>query len=217
MAKAPPPTEQRVVLSNISWQQFEKLLVELGEDRQTRLTYQRGKLEMMTPVEAHQRCSQLIDSLILVILDELSAPMTQLRPVTLLQAELGYATEPDACYYLEDRPVQRQLDLSHQLSPDLLVEVALTRSNLDKLPIYAMLGLPEVWRYITQPGEEEMLKGQLLIYHLQPEGYDEQSHSLAFPFLPASRVLEFIEQSDSMSLSTSLKLLRAWMQEQLGE
>jgi Uma2 family endonuclease len=216
MAKAPPPTEQRVVLSNISWQQFENLIVELGEDRQTRLTYRRGKLEMMTPVEAHQRCSKLIDSLILVILDELNAPITTLNPVTLTQAELGYATEPDACYYLEDRPPQRRLDLSRELPPDLLVEVALTRSNLDKLPIYAELGLPEVWRYMTKPGEEEMLKGQLLIYHLHPEGYVEQSHSLVFPFLPARRILEFLEQSDSMSLSASLRLLRAWVKEQLA-
>ena len=216
MAKAPPPTEQRVVLANVSWQQFENLLSELGEDRQTRLTYLRGKLEMMTPVEAHQRCSKLIDSLIVVIADELNAPITQFSPITLKQAELGYATEPDACYELEERPVQRSLDLSHELPPDLLVEVALTRSNLDKLPIYATLGLPEVWRYMTKPGEEEMLKGQLLIYHLQPEGYVERPNSLAFPFLPASRVLEFMEQSDSMSLSASLKLLRAWMQEQLS-
>lgn len=216
MAKAPPPNEQRVVLSGVGWQQFEKLLAELGEDRETRFTYWRGKLEMMTPVEAHQRCSKLIDSLILVLLDELNAPITPISPVMLIQAELGCATEPDACYYLEDRPAQPQLDLSRELPPDLLVEVALTRSNIDKLPIYAELGLPEVWRYLTQPGEEEMLKGQLLIYHLQPEGYIERLYSLAFPFLPASRVLEFIEQSDQMSLAASLKLLRAWMQEQLA-
>ena len=216
MAKAPPPNEQRVVLSKVSWQQFEKLLAELGEDRQTRLTYCRGKLEMMTPVEAHQRCSKLIDSLILVILDELNAPVTPLSPVMLVHAELGYATEPDACYYLENCSAQRNLDLIREMPPDLLVEVALTHSTLDKLPIYAMLGLPEVWRYITRPGDEEMLKGRLLIYHLQSDGYVEQPNSLAFPFLPANRVLEFMEQSDSIGLPSALKLLRAWVQEQLA-
>jgi Uma2 family endonuclease len=223
LAKLPPPTEQRIVLTDVSWQQFENLLVELGDDRQTRLTYLRGKLEMMTPVEAHERCSKLIDSLILVLADELAVPITGLRPVTLMQPELGCATEPDACYYLEARELDpnavnlshSDLDLTTDLAPDLLVEVALTKSSLDKLPIYATLGIPEVWRYLTTAGED-MLKGQLVIYRLQGDRYLEQPRSVAFPFLPAVRVLEFMEQSDSMSLSAALRLLKAWVQERKG-
>jgi Uma2 family endonuclease len=213
MAKKTIPTEQRVVLPNVTWQQFEQLLQELGEARQTRLTYLRGKLEMMTPVEAHERCSRLIDSLILVLVDELAVPLTSLIPITLKQAELSCATEPDACYYLETRSRQAELDLTCDLPPDLLVEVALTKSQLDKLPIYATLAIPEVWRYVTTAGED-MLKGDLTIYQLQGDGYVERSHSAAFPFLPAARILEFMQQSDSMSLAAALRLLRAWVQEQ---
>lgn len=212
MARKPLTTEQRVILPNVSWQQFEELLVELGEERQTRLTYLRGKLEMMTPVEAHERCSRLIDSLILVVVDELAIPMTALMPVTLKHVEIGCATEPDACYYLEQRQRQTSLDLTRDLPPDLLVEVALTKSNLQKLPIYASLGIPEVWRYVTT-ADEDMLKGKLTIYQLQDDHYSERTHSKAFPLLPASRVLEFMEQSDSMSLAAALRLLRAWVQE----
>lgn len=212
MAKKALPTEQRVILADISWQQFEQLLVELGETRQARLTYLRGKLEMMTPVEAHERCSRLIDSLILVLADELATAVTSLTAVILKNAEIGCATEPDACYYLEERQPQTELDLTHDLSPDLVVEVALTKSSLQKLPIYASLGIPEVWRYITTAGED-MLKGKLTIYQLQDDSYIERPHSAAFPFLPASRILEFMEQSDSMSLAAALKLLRAWVQE----
>ncbi len=214
--KKPLPAEQRVILPDVSWNQFHQLLQELGPKRQTRLTYLRGKLEMMTPVEAHERCSRLIDSLILVLVDEMSIPLTSLMPVLLKQTDLGCATEPDACYYLEDCPRQTELDLSHQLPPDLLVEVALSKSQIDKLPIYAMLGIPEVWRYITTAGDE-MLKGNLSIYELQGDTYSERRQSTAFPFLSASRVLEFMEQSDSLSLATALRLLRAWVQEQLRQ
>lgn len=213
MPKRPLPTEQRVILPNVDWQQFEKLLVELGEDRQTRLTYLRGKLEMMTPVEAHERCSRLIDSLILVVVDGLAMPITSLMPVTLKNAEMACATEPDACYYLKNRPSQREIDLTQDSPPDLLVEVALTQPKLEKLPIYAALGIPEVWRYITAAGED-MLKGKLLMYELQ-EGYVQRPNSLAFPFLPAERVLEFMQQSDSISLATALQLLRAWIEERM--
>ncbi len=214
MPKKPIPTEQRVILPSVSWQQFEQLLAELGNERQTRLTYLRGKLEMMTPVEAHERCSKLIDSLILVLVDELSIPLTAIAPVLLKHEALGCATEPDVCYYLEKRSLRRahELDLSQDLSPDLLVEVALTKSNLDKLPIYATLGIPEVWRYITTVGDD-MLKGTLLIYELQDDRYVERSHSQAFPMLPAGRVLEFLEQSDSIGLASALRVLRAWIQE----
>lgn len=213
MARKVPITEQRVVLSDVSWQQFGKLLAELGPDRQTRLTYLRGKLEMMTPVEAHERCRKLLDSLILLLTDELAIPLTTLQPIALIQPDLGCATEPDACYYLEEHPVVRDLDLSQDVPPDLVVEVALTRSNLEKLPIYAALDIPEVWRYVTTADEELVLKGQLSIYHLQGEDYVERPRSEAFPFLSAARVQEFMEQSDSMSLSASLRLLRAWIQE----
>ncbi|WNZ24650.1 Uma2 family endonuclease [Leptolyngbya sp. NK1-12] len=212
MARKPLPTEQRIVLSDVSWQQFEKLLVELGPERQARLTYLRGKLEMMTPIDVHERCSKLIDSLILVLVDEMAVPLTSLMPVTLKQVEIGCATEPDACYYLEERPRRTELDLTQDLPPDLLVEVALTRSQIEKLPIYASMGIPEVWRYVTTAGDD-MLKGKLSIYQLQDDDYVEQSRSMAFPFLPAARILEFMEQSDSMSLAAALRLLRAWVQE----
>ncbi|MBF2049658.1 MAG: Uma2 family endonuclease [Leptolyngbya sp. IPPAS B-1204] len=212
MARKPLPIEQRIVLSDVSWQQFEKLLVELGPERQARLTYLRGKLEMMTPIDVHERCSKLIDSLILVLVDEMAVPLTSLMPVTLKQVEIGCATEPDACYYLEERPRRTELDLTQDLPPDLLVEVALTRSQIEKLPIYASMGIPEVWRYVTTAGDD-MLKGKLSIYQLQDDDYVEQSRSMAFPFLPAARILEFMEQSDSMSLAAALRLLRAWVQE----
>jgi Uma2 family endonuclease len=217
MPKKPLPTEQRVILPNISWPQFEKLLAELGPERQARMTYLRGKLEMMTPVEAHERCSKLIDSLILVLVDELAMPITSVVPVMLKQVEMGCAAESDACYYFQEIALRHttQIDLAQDPVPDLLVEVALTRSNLEKLPIYATLGIPEVWRYITTAGDD-MLKGQLLMYELQQGDYVQQRQSTIFPFLPADRVLEFMEQSDSMSLSAALRLLRAWVADKQG-
>lgn len=212
MAKQ-PPTEKRIILQNINWQQFEKLLRELGAERQTRLTYLRGKLEMMTPVEAHERCSRLIDSLIQVLADELAVPLTALMPVLLRHEAIGCATEPDACYYLSERSRLASLDLSQDPPPDLLVEVALTKSQIKKLPLYASFNIPEVWCYVTTAGEE-MLKGSLTIYQLQPDAsYLEAKQSAAFPFLPAARVLEFMEQSDSIGLAAALRLLRAWVQE----
>jgi Uma2 family endonuclease len=129
------------------------------------------------------------------------------------------STEPDACYYFHPAVLPRkpEINLPTDPIPDLLVEVALTKSNLEKLPIYASLGIPEVWRYVTTAGED-VLKGKLMIYRLEGDSttkhrYMPQNRSGIFQFLSGDRILEFLEQSDSISLSAALRVLRAWMQE----
>ncbi len=210
------PTEKRTILSNVNWQKFERLLVELGEERQTRLTYFRGKLELMTPIATHERCNQLLESLILVLAEELRYPVANLKSVLLRAPDLGCATESDACYYLRDAIAMQgrnEIRLPVDPVPDLLVEIALTKSHLDKLPIYAALGIPEVWRYITTD-DEEMLKGSLLVYVLQGDRYTESKRSRGFPLLSADRILQFLQESDSISLAASIRLLRSWIKEQ---
>ncbi|MBW4514864.1 MAG: Uma2 family endonuclease [Timaviella obliquedivisa GSE-PSE-MK23-08B] len=216
MPKDRPPNEQRVLLPNVSWEQFEQLVIELGVDRLVRLTYMRGKLEMMTPVAEHDRCHKLLESLVLIIADELKQPVEAIAPVMLKSPDLLCATEPDACYYFStpSLPHKPEIYIPQDPVPNLLVEVALTQSKLDKLPLYASLAIPEVWRYITTAGED-VLKGKLLIYGLQSDRYLSQSHSSTFPGLSGDRILEFLEQSDSMSLSAALRVFRAWIQEKL--
>ncbi len=58
MAKAPKPSEQRIVLEKVSWQQFETLLADMGADRSTRFTFDRGRLELMTPLEEHRTAAK---------------------------------------------------------------------------------------------------------------------------------------------------------------
>lgn len=225
MLRKDKPVEQRVVLPDVSWQQFEQLLAELGNSRTTRLTYWRSKLEMMTPLPEHERCRKLIDSLILSLVGELGWSIAAIAPVLLTAPELRCGTEPDACYYLTT-PAPPQVPTEPDVfdaagmpialmfppdpPPDLLVEVAMTKSSLNKLTIYANLGIPEVWRYITQPGDE-VLKGELLIYQLQDHEYVEAPNSKIFPFLPAQRVREFLEQSEVLGLAKALIVLRDWI------
>lgn len=215
MGKKPIPGEQRVILPDISWQQFETLLGELGDERTTYLTLDRKRLELMTPTEEHRRCNQLIESLILLLADELNLPVKSIGAVMLKRADLLLATEPDASYYFQ-RPVpldSRVVDLLRDAAPDLVVEVAITKSAINKLPIYAAMEIPEVWRYVTQAGEEALLKGRLTFYQLQGDRYVETTHSQAFPSLPSDRIISFLEHSDAIGLPQALRTLRAWVQQ----
>jgi len=219
---SPHPAEQRLVLSDVSYQQFENLLVELGQHRTARLTYVRGKLEMMTPMAEHERCRKLLESLILVLADEAGMAVEAIAPVLVIHPELQCSIQPDACYYwqasakAERSPSPDEIvtiQLPQQPIPDLLVEVSMTKSALNKLAICASLDIPELWQYITTGGED-VLKGAIRIYRLHNQAYVESTHSYAFPGLTPNQILQFLQHSDTLGLQKAIALLRDWCSQQ---
>lgn len=215
MAKGPAPSEQRLILDQIKWQKYEAILADSRSQRTARFTYDRGRLEMMHPLDEHERCHKLIESLLLVLADELKLRLEGYKAPTLKRTDLQLGTEPESAYYIQHEPEMRgqpEINLETDPPPDLILEVALSKSAIDKLPIYARLGIPEVWRYLSQPGDN-FLKGQLLIYQLQDQGYVEASSGFAFPFLPAGKILQFIDESDALGLMSALRNFRQWVQE----
>ncbi len=224
---SPHPAEQRLVLSDVSYQQFENLLVELGPHRTARLTYVRGKLEMMTPMAEHERCRKLLESLILVLADEAGMAVEAIAPVLVIHPELQCSIQPDACYYLQAPDLQSSdraerslnpdeivtIQLPQQPIPDLLVEVSMTKSALNKLAICASLAIPELWQYITTGGDD-VLKGAIRIYRLHNQAYVESTHSYAFPGLTPNQILQFLQHSDTLGLQKAIALLRDWCSQQ---
>jgi Uma2 family endonuclease len=65
------PPGQRVLLEDISWQEFEAILNELGEHRGSRVAYSQGTLEIMVPLPEHERAKVIIGDLVKILLDEL--------------------------------------------------------------------------------------------------------------------------------------------------
>lgn len=213
--KAPQPSEYRTVLKKVNWPRYEQLLAEMARNRTARFSYYRGQLEMMTPLEEHDRCHKLIESLILTITDEMGIKIESYKAPTLKRVDLQVGVEPDTAYYIHnaDRMARRtRINLETDPVPDLILEVELSRSDFNKFEMYAELGIPEVWRYISKPGET-FLKGQFFIHYLDGDRYREEDHGLAFPFLSAGRILQFIDQSDVSGLPTALRDLRLWAEE----
>ena len=67
---------QRLILDNISWQEFEEILEDLGEHRHSHIAYYRGILEFRMPLPGHERAKVLIGDLLKIILDELGLELT---------------------------------------------------------------------------------------------------------------------------------------------
>lgn len=117
-----PVAENTVLLKNVTWETFNSLLTELGDQRSQRLSYYLGNVEIMSPLGEHENDNRFVESLISVIADELNLNIKKLGSLTLKSDQHQQAVEPDSCYYLQNEPLVRNkqnIDLSIDPPPDL--------------------------------------------------------------------------------------------------
>jgi len=203
------PAEQRTVLHNISWETFEALLRDTGEDRGSRFAYDCGTLEIMTPLFEHENPKIQFDRLIFALAVELKIKIRSAGSTTLKRQPIAKGIEPDSCYYIQNEQAIRgkqQLDLRTDPAPDLAIEIDITSSSVNKFNIYAALSVAELWRY-----DGEILK----FYQLMESQYIEINFSKAFPLISVSDMNRFIQQSKTMDEVDLVESFRAWVQSKL--
>jgi Uma2 family endonuclease len=194
----------RVVLHNISWQQFENLLVDLGESRAARVAYDEGTLEIMTPLPEHEYYKEAIGDAIKDIAEVLDQDYESLGSTTWKREIKKAGVEPDNCFYFQNEPRIRgklEFDLSQDPPPDLALEIDVTSKSLSRFSIYARLGVPEIWCYDS---------GELKIYQLQNEGYIEVETSSVFPTLRVQELPALIEQYPPQGRRAMRRAVRDW-------
>lgn len=96
------PAGQRVILKNISWQEFEAILEELGDRRAARLAYDNGILEIMTPLPEHEDNKEIIGDLVKPLLEELDIEFRSLGSTTFKNRIMAQGVEPDQCFYSKE-------------------------------------------------------------------------------------------------------------------
>ena len=206
-----PSNSQRATLCNISWHTFETMLTEMGNHRGTRLAYDQGTLEIMTPLMPHEHNKRLIEKLIDNLAEQLNLNLKSTGSVTCKRPDLKRGVEPDSSFYIQNEPVMRHkqnLDLSQDPPPDLVIEVDYTSASVDRLAIYLALGVPEVWRY-DQP--------VMQIYKLQNGVYVPGDVSPTFANLPLTREIpRFLEESVNIGEIPMLRAFRHWVQGQIA-
>jgi Uma2 family endonuclease len=201
-------SEPCVLLENISWETYEALLEEIGE-QQIRLTYDDGRLEIMTMSLGHEGFGCWIGRLIYSLTLELDIPIKSGGSTTLKRKFKKKGLEPDECYWIQNEEVMRgkqEFDIKTDPPPDLAVEVDKASSSLDRMPIYAALKVPELWRF---DGE------RLRVYRLQKDKYRETKRSPTFPFLPLDKMTEFILQSTEQEENNLLRAFVRWIREDI--
>jgi len=199
---------QAVVLPGTDWRTYSRLLRVFAERPAVRLTYDRGMLEIMSPLREHERDVRLLDRFVVVLTEELNLPLDAGGATTLRRRRKRKGLEADNCYWIANESRvrgKRTLDLRVDPPPDLAVEVDVTHSSLDRLAIYAALQVPEVWR----------LAGATLTFLvLGADGqYTAAPHSRAFPLVTPADLLRFLALQATLDNNGVVKLFRDWVRQ----
>jgi Uma2 family endonuclease len=209
-AKIKIEARQRFVLWNLGWDAYEKIVEALNEQH-VRTTYDRGDLELMSPLPIHEAIKVRFAHFIVVLAEELDFPIREVGGPTLRRHILDRGLEPDDCFYLTsaDKVVDwATLNLDRDPPPDLALEVEITCGCLDRMGVYAGLGVPEVWRF---DGEEWH------VHLLGSDGtYQESPSSVALPYLPVPEIMPVMLQSLHVGDDRErLRILRRWARERV--
>ncbi len=188
-----------MAIAGLTWKTYEALLQELGEDRSTRIAYDRGVLEIRMPGEPHEIINRLLAKIITMLAMEFGIEANDFGSVTLNREELDRGIEPDSCFYIQNAARGQGMEgtVSESLPPDLALEVDIASFSANKMTIYQAMGVPEVWLY-----RRNTLKIQLL----QDGQYGEIANSRAFPMVSAEQLNQWIEMRKT---ETDLTVLRA--------
>ncbi|MEO0349696.1 MAG: Uma2 family endonuclease [Cyanobacteria bacterium P01_A01_bin.15] len=204
-----PIGEKRVVLPNVTWQGYQQVLHALPATRAARLTYDCGVLEISMPLEEHERASELIGLFIRILVVELGLLLKSMRSTTLDRADLDKGAEPDNAYYIQNQPkvAGKTVDLKTDPPPDIVVEVDITHTGVDKNRLYASLGVPEFWRF-----DGDVWR----IYCLMGNAYEETETSPTFSFVKKEDLYRFLEEAHRDEVEAEINL-RNWIRDFISE
>ncbi|MBO0720125.1 MAG: Uma2 family endonuclease [Blastocatellia bacterium] len=210
--------EGGVVLHNISWGTYLSLLEDLDEKTSVHLNYDRGTLEIMTLSPRHERYSRIFT----VLLENLSSlfeiDIEETGSTTFKREDLQGGFEADTSFYFKNAVIIREklkkasqskkkkdrrveIDLATDPAPELVIEVDISNSSLNKMPIYARVAVQEIWRYDGY---------SVYFYQLDVEAgeYKLINRSLSFPSVTPELVRSYLEKSIELSRPELARYLR---------
>jgi Uma2 family endonuclease len=197
------PIYENIQLTGISWQTYEALQAELV-DRRLRLTYNRGYLEIMAPSPEHELSKKILGRFVETLAEETNLSIYPLGSTTFKRPDL-MGVEPDECFYIRRIDAvqgKKRLNLADDPAPDLVLEIDVTNSSLNRLQVYADLGVVEVWIY----------DGELLtIKQLQNGSYVTAATSQFFVNLPIADITRFLQQSQTVDYLELIRSFRDWV------
>jgi Uma2 family endonuclease len=192
----------------VAWENYERLLADHLDSSVPRFTYDRGVLEIVSPSTEHEETNRTLATLVDVVAEELGINVRNVGSMTFRRQDIKRGFEPDSCFYIQRFAEVRgrtEIDAEVDPPPDLLIEIDVTNQSLDKFPIYAQMGVPEVWRYRRK---------RVSIHALDAGAYHEIDASVALPPITSEVLTRFVEASMRLDRLDWLRSLREWVRTQ---
>ncbi|MGH9719647.1 MAG: Uma2 family endonuclease [Bryobacteraceae bacterium] len=206
MSAVASPAEQRMILRDISWETYIRLCDE-NQSPATRMFYDEGILEIVTVSSEHERFKWALEHVFEALAEGFDIDFENLGHTTFRRRDLQKAFEPDTCFYVKRISAVRgksEIVLPSDPAPELVVEVDISRSSLQKLPLFAAMGVGEVWRYEGS---------QIMIFRLSSGEYAEVEESTMLPGVTSAVLTRLIDESLTMTRTGWLRHVRQWAQD----
>jgi Uma2 family endonuclease len=201
------PSGATLIVDQVGWDEYECLLESLAERPGLRVTYDSGVLEIMTVSPRHGRYQGFMGRLVIACCEILGQKVETFGITTWKRKSLLKGIEPDDCFYIKNVAHvigKENFDEESDPTPDLAIEVDVTRSSLKKLSIYAALGVSELWRY----------NGKICRFYGLSEGeYVEIQSSNCLPGLTPQLIAETIELSKTVGQDEACTAFRRTIQD----
>lgn len=200
---------EKVVLEPVTWDEYDAVADYRDATRRTaKVTFNCGRLELMTRSHNHERFLRALEGLVSVLCECFDLDEYDCRETTIQRADLDRGIEPDGWYYFgaTARKMYGRTSFSFPADPppDLAIEVEVTESLADRLGIYAAHGVREIWRFDGTTIRIQILKDGDFI---------DSTTSQYFPPLPFDAVVPVLLQRSTMSPREWRKLVAAWVRE----
>ena len=190
------------MFQQVRWEDYEQLLKDLVDRPGVRVSYDEGRLEIMSPLPEHEEYKDSIYSMVRAFAEARGIELETRGSATWKRSSLRKGSEPDTCFYVANAPRiigKRKIDLESDPPPDVVVEIDTTNESLSKFPIYAALGVSEIWRY---DGKHTYL------YELTARSYSKISESVSFPSLTAQMITDFLDAAKKHGQTKALTAFR---------
>ena len=198
------PEGKTIEIQDVSWSEFERILKDLGDNRNTRIAYSNGTLSITAPMPKHEKSKVCIGDFVKILFDELEIDYVSYGSTTFKNEAMSKAVEPDDCFYLkhaDQMASKNRIDLSVDPPPELAIEVDVTSKT--QLEAYQGLGISELWRFDS---------GELRIDLMQAGRFIEVQESSFFPGWPIKDMLvQYLKDARTMNQRKVKKNFRDWV------
>lgn len=198
--------DRRIVFRGVDWAFYETVVDSIPEGSNIHVDYDGRDIEFMGNGPDHEDLKDSLGQFVKAVASEMEIPCKGMSETTWKRPGLRRGLEAGQSYYFHPDKLAavarlgRSRDVTAYPSPDLAIEVDVSRPEIDRPEIYAALKVAELWRFED---------GQIIIERLTPRGTDEVVDASGFLPVRAEEIRRWIVEEDRTDESAWDRRLRA--------